>query len=72
MIPPAHVKFIMKSLIAIYLPYSGLLSRGNISRMPSGAIIHKENFHECMAFTNSAILTPAISQGKFSRIKLNS
>ena len=22
---------------------------GNISRMPSGAIIHEENFHECMA-----------------------
>ena len=43
----------------------------NISRMPSGAIIHKENFHECMAVTNTATLTSAISQGNFSQIKLD-
>ena len=54
------------------LLYSGLFSRGKISRMPSGAIIHEENFHECMAVTNTTTLTSAISQGKFSRIKLNS
>ena len=35
----------------------------NISRMPS---VHEENFHECMAVTNIATLTSAISQGKFS------
>ena len=58
--------------VASYKPYSGLFLRGNISRMPSGAIIHEENFHECMAVTNTTTLTSAISQGKFSRIKLNS
>ena len=50
----------------------GYFRGGNISRMPSGAIIHEENFHECMAVTNTATLTSAISQGNFSRIKLNS
>ena len=50
----------------------GYFRGGNISRMPNGAIIHKEIFHECMAVTNTATLTSAISQGKFSRIKLNS
>ena len=29
----------------------------NISRMPSGAIIHEENFHECMALNNIATCT---------------
>ena len=50
----------------------GYFQGGNISRMPRGAIIHEENFHECMAVTNTATLASAISQGKFSRIKLNS
>ena len=45
----------------------GYFRGGNISRMPSGAIIH-----ECMAVTNTATLTSAISQENFSRIKLNS
>ena len=47
---------------------AGYFRGGKFSRMPSIAIIHEENFHECMAVT----LTSAISQGKFSRIKLNS
>ena len=39
----------------------GYFQGGNISRMPSGAIIHEENFHECMAVTNTATLASAIS-----------
>ena len=51
---------------------AGYFRGGKFSRMPSIAIIHGKNFHECMAVTNTATLTSAISQGKFSRIKLNS
>ena len=40
---------------------AGYFQGGNISRMSSGAIIHEENFHECMAVTNTATLTSAIS-----------
>ena len=36
--------------------------------MPSGAIVHKENFHGCMAHNDFVTLN---SQGKFSRIELN-
>ena len=43
----------------------GYFRGGNISRMPSGAIIHEENFHECIAVTSTATLTSVISQGKF-------
>ena len=46
----------------------GYFRGGNISRMPSGAIIHEDNFQECMAVTNTATLTSAISQGKFCSI----
>ena len=41
------------------LPYSGLFSRGNISQMPCGVIIHEEKFHECMDLNNIAILNSA-------------
>ena len=63
--------YIFVNLIALVLgnisiPYSGLFSRGKISQMPSIAIIHEENFHKCMAVTNTATFTSAISQGKFS------
>ena len=46
----------------------GYFRGGNISQMPSGAIIHEENFHECMAVTNTATLTSAISQENFHKL----
>ena len=45
---------------------AGYFGGGKFSRMPSIAIIHEENFHECMAVTNTVTLTSAISQGIFS------
>ena len=48
------------SLLPVYR-IVGYFRGGNISRMPSGAIIHEENFHKCMAVTNTATLTSAIS-----------
>ena len=41
--------------------------RGNISRMPSGAIIHDENFYKCMALNN--IATP--NSANFDREKFH-
>ena len=35
---------------------------------PVVPLFTRKNFHECMAVTNTATLTSAISQGKFSRI----
>ena len=39
---------------------------GNISQMPSGAIIHEENFHKCMALNNTATLNLANFHGLIS------
>ena len=39
--------------------------------MPSGAIIHEEIFHKCMAVTNTATRTSAILQGKLVMHRLS-
>ena len=50
---------------------TGYFRGGNNSQTPSGANIHKENFHECVALNNVATLNSENYHENFSRIELN-
>ena len=74
-VPPAFlplhkkISFLHTNVLINTYPIAGYFQGGNISRMPSGAIVHEEKFPR---MHNLAILNSAkFSQGHFSQIELN-